>query len=193
MADRRILTPEVLRQLLRYEADTGKLFWRERGPEWFPERYRSAQANADAWNTKFAGKQAFTCQIYGTYHIGAVLKVTVNAHRVAWSIVHGVHIEDLREIDHINGNYSDNRLVNLREVPHAVNARNVSLYKTNKTGVHGISWDRGHNAWSASIRHGGKQHRIGRFKCFGRAVSARKAAEREHGYHPNHGRQGARE
>lgn len=188
MADRRILTPEVLRQLLRYDPETGKLFWLERGPQWFPSGHHSAETRAQVWNTKFAGREAFTCQIYGTYHIGAVLKITVNAQRVAYSIYHGVHIEDLREIDHINGNKSDNRIVNLREVPHAENAKNVSLYKSNKSGVPGVMWEDSHKAWAVKINHNGKQRRIGRFKCFEKAVEARKSAEITHGYHVNHGR-----
>lgn len=189
MADRRILTPEVLRQLLRYDAKTGKLYWRERGSEWFAgESSKSPAQRANGWNAKWAGKEAFTCQIYGTYHIGAVLGITVNAHRVAWSIAHGVHIEDLREIDHINGNKADNRLANLREVPHAENAKNAPLYKSNKSGVAGVRWEPSHKAWGATINYAGKQRRIGRFKQFEDAVQARKAAEVEHGYHANHGR-----
>lgn len=191
MADRRILTPEVLRQLLRYEPKTGKLYWRERGPEWFEDGYRTAQGRANNWNTKWAGKQAFTAQIYGTYHIGAVLEVKVSAHRVAWSIYHGVHIQDIRDIDHINGDKSDNRIANLREVPRIENARNVSLYKSNKSGVPGVMWEASHQAWAVKINYDGRQRRVGRFKLFDDAVAARKAAEIKHGYHENHGRTSA--
>lgn len=188
MADRRILTPEVLRQLLRYEPETGKLYWRERGPEWFAGGKRDPVWRARTWNAKFAEQEAFTCQIYGTYHIGAVLGITANAHRVAYSITHGIHIEDLREIDHINGNRSDNRIENLREVGHVENARNAALYKSNNSGVPGVHWEESHQAWSVRINYDGKQRRIGRFKRFDDAVAARKRAEIEHGYHANHGR-----
>lgn len=189
MANRRILTPEVLRQLLRYEPETGKLYWRKREPKWFdPEAKRPPEHQCSVWNSAWAGKEALTAQIYGTYRIGAVLGVRVNAHRVAYSMVHGVHIEDLREIDHIDGDKANNRIDNLREVPHSENARNASLYKTNKTGVPGVMWEASHKAWAAKINYNGKQRRIGRFKRFEDAVAARKRAEIEHGYHANHGR-----
>ena len=41
MATKPIPTPEQLRQLVRYEADTGKLFWLPRDVSWF----------TDGWNT----------------------------------------------------------------------------------------------------------------------------------------------
>lgn len=40
MATKPLPTPTELRQLLRYEPETGKLLWRERGPQWFSEGYR---------------------------------------------------------------------------------------------------------------------------------------------------------
>lgn len=45
MAKHPIPTPEILRQLLDYRPETGKLFWRER------------EGNA-RWNTGYAGKEA---------------------------------------------------------------------------------------------------------------------------------------
>ena len=42
--------------------------------------------------------------------------------------------------------------------------------------------------WRAQIRVDGKRKHLGYFDTFDDAVAARKAAEIEHNYHPNHGR-----
>jgi len=191
MGRRALPSPEILRELLRYEPETGKLFWRQRNEKWFkPTPYmdgtRSAGWAKRNWNTKFADKEAFTHIDRKGYRKGAVLSVNCCAHRIAWSIFHG---EDAPEfIDHINGNASDNRIENLRAATCQDNARNAKLYSSNKSGTPGVMWEDSHKAWAVKINIAGKQRRIGRFKLKADAISARKAAERAHGYHPNHGR-----
>jgi len=187
----KIINPDVLRELLDYDPATGKLFWKARSAKWFmPPWHRigvkSAHARANAWNGKWAGKEAFTSCYNGKYHGGAVLSAPYLAHRVAYSLHYNVCI--VGEIDHINGDYSDNRIVNLREVDHTGNARNTSLYSTNTSGTPGVMWEESHKAWSVKISFNGKQRRIGRFKKKSEAIAARKHAETVHGYHPNHGR-----
>ena len=45
MANKPLPTPEVLRQLLTYDPETGKLFWAQRGAEWFTDgTYHTAGA-----------------------------------------------------------------------------------------------------------------------------------------------------
>lgn len=190
MAKRELPSPDVLRQLLDYDPETGRLHWKARSIEHVragcttPAKHRSITAN---WNKRYAGKEALTCvQSSSGYRTGAVQCVPCVAHRVAYAIYHGEHAPE--EIDHINGNKGDNRIVNLRAVNHAENAKNVSLYSSNKSGVPGVRWEQSHKAWAAKINFGGKQRRIGRFKNKEDAIAARKRAEVEHGYHPNHGR-----
>jgi len=43
MADRADITPELLRQLLRYEPETGKLFWKARTPDMFQDGQKSKE------------------------------------------------------------------------------------------------------------------------------------------------------
>lgn len=191
MADDRMPSPDILRALLRYEPETGKLFWRERGVEWFQnetEGGRDPEWRMKGWNKKWAGKEALAhmSPICG-YRKGAVLNIPLCAHRVAFSIYHNRKL--VGEIDHINGVRTDNRAVNLREVDHTGNARNVALYSSNKSGTPGVRWEEDHKAWSVKINYNGKQRRVGRFKRKEDAIAARKHAEMVHGYHKNHGRQ----
>lgn len=188
MAVRADITPEILRQLLEYDPETGLLYWKARDESVFAdvEDSRGPAWAARRWNVRYAGKPALDNVQGSGYKKGSVLSVPVLAHRVAFAIHHGR--TDFCEIDHINGDKTDNRITNLRDVAHSDNARNVGLYKNNTSGHHGVMWEESHKAWAAKITFGGKQRRIGRFKVKEDAIAARKAAEILHGYHVNHGR-----
>lgn len=90
-------------------------------------------------------------------------------------------------MDHINGNTSDDRWENLREVTNAENLRNRKQAKTNKSGVTGVCWYKRTNKWKAYIHHVKKKH-LGFYATIEEAIAVRKAAEKRYGYHPNHGR-----
>ena len=191
MAKRELPSQEVLRQLLTYDPETGRLFWRERGPKWFRATPGRSPAHAMAnWNSRYAGKEAFTWSISG-YAFGTVKSSATDdkekfaAHRVIWKIVHGV---DPDEIDHINGDRKDNRIINLRAVSRAENAKNVGLGRANKSGHIGVFWNNRAQAWSARIKINQEVRHIGNFRDVAEAGAARKAAEVALGFHSNHGR-----
>lgn len=58
------------------------------------------------------------------------------AHRLAWLFVHGSFPEGL--IDHINGDPSDNRIINLRLTDNMGNNRNQKNSRRNKYGYRGV-------------------------------------------------------
>lgn len=176
------ITPDILRDLLSYDSVTGVLTWKER-----PQHMFDSVRAYSIWNTRYAGKTALKSNMRG-YGVGSVFGFDFLAHRVAWAIHYGKWPSG--EIDHINGNPSDNRIENLRDVDHKDNMRNVKKLSTNTSGVVGVCWDNYYGKWLATIHNGKKQESIGRFDDFQDAVQARKAAEVRHGYHPNHGRGG---
>lgn len=183
MATKPIPTPDLLRQLLRYEPETGKLFWLERSPSLFQDSYRTADGCAANWNSRWAGKEAFTSRMAAGHLQGRIDYRAYLAHRVAWAIFYGEWPKG--EIDHINHDGADNRIENLRDVSHAENLRNQSLRQNNSSGVTGVA--RIGDVWYARIKQGGKLIHLGYFELFEDAVTARKDAEVRLGYHPNHG------
>lgn len=109
----------------------------------------------------------------------------LRVHRLVWLMVHG---EWPGEIDHIDGNPSNNRLENLRVVTHQENGMNQKMRKNNSSGAMGVWWDKSRKKWGSSITVKYKTINLGRHDSLLDAVCARKAAEVEHGYHRNHGR-----
>lgn len=84
------------------------------------------------------------------------------AHRLAWLYVYGEWPK--KEIDHINGVRSDNRIENLRDVTHAMNL-------LNQVSATGTTF-RPNGSWEASSKSHGKTTYLGRFKTFEQANSA---------------------
>lgn len=183
----RSIDPAILRELLRYEPETGQLFWLERGIEWFNDfPKRSALAVCVTWNKRYAGKEAFTSAGQWGHRFGSVLGVHLAAHRVAWALHYGEWPGHW--IDHINGDPRDNRIVNLRNAGPQENSRNAARRRDNKSGVTGVRWYPQVQRWHVQIRHAGRNQHIGMFEDFDMAVRARAVAQQQFGYHPNHGR-----
>ena len=89
-------------------------------------------------------------------------------------------------IDHLNHERADNRLCNLRSVTNAENSRNRSKSSRNKSGVTGVCWRNHANKWQAHIRVNGKLIHLGYFNNIADAITARRSAKVEHGFHANH-------
>lgn len=177
------LTYAEISKLLKYEPETGKFYWLPRPVEMFPgSPYGSPAAVAQMWNKRFAGKEALTASMANGYRVGNLLKRSYLAHRVAWILATGDWPKN--HIDHINGNPADNRIENLRDVARSENMRNTKLHRRNTSGHSGVVWDSQRRKWVVFI--GGKY--IGGFLEKADAIAARKIAEIDNFYHPNHGR-----
>jgi len=185
MADAQLPTPTELRQLLRYEPETGKLFWRRRGPEYFASsKQASSEQLAALWNKKFAGKEAMTAIKSTGYHHGSVRGKMVLAHRAAFAIYHGMWPD---QIDHINGERRDNRIENLRSVTASENHKNRAKTRGKNDRI-GVYFVEKLGKWSAQVCSQGKKRTLGVFETEEEAIDARQRAEVRFGFHENHGR-----
>lgn len=94
----------------------------------------------------------------------------------------------LLDIDHINGNKSDNRIDNLRQATKAQNSWNAKLCVKNKSGYKGVHWYPPTNKWAAQIRVNKKRIHLGYFTFVEDAAKViKEARERLHIEFYNHG------
>lgn len=117
------------------------------------------------------------------------LRIRVNlknvlAHRLAFEMM-GEPLP--KEVDHIDGNRSNNSWMNLRPASIIQNRRNSKTPKTNKSGVKGVSWESSKKRWRASLRCG--DVRPGKyFRTLNEAENwIRQKREELHGEFVNHG------
>lgn len=178
---------ELLSTIVSYDKGTGKFTWKRRPPESFVgSEFRDSVKTAANWNSRWAGKPAFTGMAPTGYWRAAVDGVHYAAHRIAWKLVTGR--DPNVEIDHINGDRADNRWSNLREVSRKVNRQNAQRNKNNTSGVTGVCWFKPTKAWQVRIGHNYQKLCLGYFKDFDEAVKVRLAAEKKFKFHPTHGR-----
>jgi phosphopantetheinyl transferase (holo-ACP synthase) len=178
---------ETLRELIQYDELTGEMFWKKRTAKHFTSsKSRSAEHMANNWNALNAGAKALSSAKGSGYLHGTIYNKKYLAHRVAFAIYTGRW--PTGQIDHINGNRSDNRAINLREVTSQENSRNAAMPFDNKTGQIGVCWNKNEKKWKARIGVGGKDISLGTFADFEDAKNARKDAEKRFGFSSTHGR-----
>lgn len=145
-----------LKKLLRYDPQSGSLFWDAKG------RGRIKK--------KPAGSKL------STGYIGVVIgPKRYLAHRLCWALFYGKWPSD--QIDHINGDKTDNRIANLREATNLQNGRNLKISSRNTSGVSGVHFDAWAGRWRAAIKVNGKSINLGRWSDKDDAIRARKEAE----------------
>jgi hypothetical protein len=131
-----------LREVLEYQPDTGLFYWIGNPPN-------------RTKNSRLAGTET-----------GGYIQIQINykiyrAHRLAWLYMTGSF--PVLEIDHINGNPSDNRWLNLREVDSVTNKQNRHIARSDcKSGLIGAHFHKKHG-WRSSIKVDGKYINLGYF------------------------------
>ena len=115
------INPSLMKELFEYDPSAGKscLRWKS--------TTKHTKANALAGSV--------TDQ---NYYVISIKHKHYRAHRVIWAIVHGV--DPRHQIDHINGDTTDNRIENLRLCVNGQkdNQQNSKIRRTNTSGVNGV-------------------------------------------------------
>lgn len=132
----------TLKELLEYDGEIGAL----------------------RWKVSRGGKHPG--DIAGHRHHSGYYDVRVNdklyqLHRIIWILVTGENIPEGMEVDHEDGDLSNNFFHNLRLSTVNQNAHNKSNYCSNTTGVKGVGWHKG--KLRGRIQINGKQIHVGYF------------------------------
>lgn len=180
-----MIDPEIVINLVAYNPETGVLTFRSATPDMFSDGRKSAKHVCAIWNAKNAAKPAFSARHSAGYLAGSLLGRKFLAHRIAWVIAKGEWPDG--EIDHINHDRGDNRLVNLRQTTREENSKNLSMSINCPNGATGVYWYARTSRWVAKISIRGRSTHLGYFPEKTMAIAARKQAELRHGFHKNHG------
>jgi HNH endonuclease/AP2 domain len=165
---------EQAMSLLDYEPETGLFRWKVR-------------RNSRGGST-FPGKIAGTRSPYGYVQINVAQRIWL-AHRLAFLFMLGRVPEKGLEVDHINGDRTDNRWANLREVTRQQNNYNLGVSRRNVSGTKGVSWNASSGKWLARIKVGGRVVHLGLYSTVEAASAARRAGEQK--YHGEFARSAA--
>ena len=159
------LTADRLRELLHYDADTGVFRW------------------AASRGRKHCGGDIAGSPCGKGYLQIRVDRRLYKAHRLAWLHVNGSW--PTRQIDHIDGNKSNNAIANLREANHSQNGQNKRTVRPDsKSGMLGAYWSAEKSCWYSKIGVMGKYLYLGRFDSPEEAHAAYMKAKAE--LHPFH-------
>lgn len=155
-----------------FDYSNGKLFWRVR-----PASHFSSVGRANIWNAKYAGTEAGSLHKSGYLHVSFDGKKQ-KLHRLIWEYHNGSQPEGV--IDHINGDKTDNRIENLRDVSQQTNCQNMKA--RNNAIVSGVYLRNHHGceSWYASISIDGMKKHLLSTKDLFEAICARKSAELKH-------------
>ncbi|TFH85262.1 hypothetical protein EQG41_18285 [Billgrantia azerbaijanica] len=179
------VTPEIVRELLHYDPETGAFTWRERDRRWF-----KSGRDCRAWNTRYAGNRAGRVWIgrygYQSRMVG-LLGWKSYEHHLAWMWMTDEPLPE--QVDHKNRDGRDNRWCNLRASTVTENGRNQSLSRRNTSGTIGVTWDRRAGMWKAQCRIDGQQQNLGNFHDIEEARCVAREFRAAHGFDPGHGQQ----
>lgn len=166
---KRALNPNRLRELLAYCPETGLFTWRQ---------VRGGKSPGD-----LAGS---VCHAQGKSYIRIRLDdELIMAHRLVWLYVYGVWPDD--ELDHEDGDGTNNRLLNLIPADRLQNNKNASLRKDSKTGIPGVN-AMPNGKFQVTIRHRGVANYLGTAETLDAAARMRKVAQEKFNFHPTHGK-----
>lgn len=153
------MKPENIKEALIYNPDNGKFYW-----------------GITPSSKKTKGEEAGHIDCGGYIVIQYKYKY-YKAHRLAWYFIYGEWPR--KQIDHINGNRKDNRIINLRLVTPRENSQNRQRHRDGK--LPGIIYRERLNKWEARIGKGSKyQKSLGVYNTREKAYQAYLDAQKEY-------------
>lgn len=165
------MTQVIVQEYLDYNPDTGHMTWKT--------KKHSVKV--------MVGNRAGSISTKNRHRVLKLLGTLYAEHRLIWLHYYGKWPKG--HIDHINHDEQDNRIQNLRDVSQQENNMNNSMRKDNGTGQVGV-WINKQNSqkkYMAELHLQGKRVHYSSHYTLEEAIAARKTAEREHGFHLNHG------
>ena len=152
---------DYIRRLLSYDSGSGEFTWLE-------SRGTIKRGGVAGGATTSKGR---------TYIQIKIDKSLYKAHHIAWFFIYGEWPS--HDVDHIDGDGTNNRANNLRRCTHSQNIANAKMQHNNISGFKGVSWDKGHEQWRAYITHDRKRIWLGRFDKIEDAALVRLHAAKE--------------
>jgi hypothetical protein len=149
----------MFREFLDYDPETGFVTWRE--------GLGKAKAGQRAGYVRKRDGRRDIC-FKGRNYI---------EHVVIWKMYYDR--SPVGDIDHINGNPTDNRICNLREATRSQNLANCKIYANNTTGFKGVTFVPKEKKYRASITKNQKTYYLGTFKKKEAAAAAYKRAAKK--------------
>jgi hypothetical protein len=155
-----LITQEELKEMLRYDPETGFFWWTHQIGN------NSRTMDRPAGHTVLRNEK--------------ILKIkgkNVRLHRLAWLYMTGEVPKD--QIDHIDGDRSNNKWNNLRECSNLENSQNRRVRCTSTTKLIGVSYDKNAKGkkYRAAITVNGKWNFLGQFATAEEAHAAYVAAK----------------
>lgn len=160
--DKPLPSQALLREWLDYDPDTGIFCWRKAKPRGGPIK---------------AGDIAGTKRRSGYIFIGVGGFSQIGAHRLAWIYMFGPTIGGA-EIDHKDGNPSNNAIDNLRLATSSQQKQNKCVQSNNRSGLKGAFYHDCHKGkkWRSQIKFGNELIFLGYFHTAEQAHEAYAAA-----------------
>ena len=154
---RQELTQQRLHSLIRYDPQTGLMYWRET-------------------------RRGVVAGLAGHRDGRGYLSIVIDrqrhyVHRLAFLYTLGYLPTE--QVDHVDRDKSNNRWSNLREATCTQNRTNTGLKSSNTSGYIGVTWSKQHRRWQARIRAGGRRIYLGSFRTAEAASAARERAAKE--------------
>lgn len=174
------ITPEFLSALVRNE--DGVLFWKARTDNRGCHLY-----TVERWNRSFCGKPIKIKHLMHGYQGIRIFSHLFLFHRVLWALHYGSWPKG--ELDHLNGDKSDNRIENLRDTTKAENMRNQKLRTDSTSGFPGVHFrrERKSKPWVARIGVNGTWKTLGYFATREEAIECRQREQSRFGFTARHG------